>query len=105
MRPRMLGLTLLVLIDLAGPAFADQFDAIDGRAVLPLTKGPDARPVARLSFTEVGARPALLKDTRSTLLFAVTSRGNLARLLVSPELRKPGDGDGPPIPVFVLDRA
>lgn len=103
MRPRTTA--LLLLVGLATQAFADQFEAIDGRAVLALTKAPDARPVSRLTFAEVGARPALLKDTRSTLLFAVTSRGNVARLLVSPELRKPGEGGGPPFPVFVLDRA
>ncbi len=86
-----------------GPARADQFDAIEGKPLAAALKGPDAKAVGRLTVADLGAMPDLLRDARGALLAVKTSRGNVARLLVTPELRKPEDG-GPPIPVFVLER-
>ena len=67
-------------------------------------KGGDATPRASLSVADLAAMPALLRDTRSALVLARTDLGNPARLLVVPELRKPANGQGEPIPVVVLER-
>ncbi len=101
---RRLLLSVALILGLAATVRADQFDAIDGRTIHRLTKAAEAKPVARLTVESLGAMPSLLKDTRSTLLVATTSRGNVARLLISPELQKPAEGGGTPFPVFVLNR-
>ncbi len=97
-------LLLLGLVGRPGPSLADQFERLDGPWIARAVKGPDAKPRERLTIGDLGAMPALLRDTRSALLLATTDRGNLARLLVVPELRKPASGVGPPIPVVVLER-
>lgn len=89
---------------LSGFARADQFDAIEGKRLAEALKGPDAKAVERLTIADLGTMPSALKDARGALLAVKTSRGNVARLLVVPELRKPEEGAGPPIPVFVLER-
>jgi hypothetical protein len=42
-----------------------------------------------LTMADVGAMPALLRDTRSALVLAKTDLGNPVRLLLLPEYRKP----------------
>src|SRR6185437_11773672 len=59
---------------------------------------------ASLTVSDIGAMPPLLRDTRSALVLASTDRGNPVRLLLVPELRKPREGKGEPIPVVVLER-
>jgi hypothetical protein len=88
----------------ASTAFADQFEAIEGKGLVAALKGPDAKAVDRLTLPELGILPDLLKDARGALLAVKTGRGNVARLLVTPALRKPDDGAGPPLPGFVLER-
>lgn len=85
-------------------ARAEEFDQIDGRTLLRALGGPEATAKTSLTVAEIGAMPALLRDTRSALMLARTDRGNPARMLVVPELRKPADGKGEPIPVIVLER-
>ncbi len=96
-------LALATVLVPRGPARADQFDAIEGKPLAAALKGPDARAVERLSVADLGAMPSVLKDARGALLAMKTSRGNVARLLIVPELRK-DEGGGPPIPVFVVER-
>jgi hypothetical protein len=81
----------------------DQFDAIDGKAIREGLQGSDVKGVDRLSMNDLASLPNLLKESRSTLLFLKTTKGNLTRLLVSPELRKPEAG-GEPYPVFLIER-
>ncbi|WP_435010364.1 ExbD/TolR family protein [Tundrisphaera lichenicola] len=97
-------LALLMLGLGAGSALADEFEQLDGPMLTRLVKGPEAKPRPQLTFGEIGAMPALLRDSRSALVLATTDRGNPARLLLSPELRKPASGVGEPIPVLVLER-
>ena len=97
----------LVLCGLAAwPArgWSDQFEQLDGPMLARTLKGGDATPRASLTLSDIGAMPALLRDTRSALVLAKTDLGNPARLLVVPELRKPAEGKGEPIPVAVLER-
>src|SRR5689334_21406269 len=72
---------------LVASARADEFDQLDGRTLLRALGGPDARAVGSLTVGEVGAMPALLRDSRSALVLAKTNRGNPARMLIVPELR------------------
>jgi hypothetical protein len=89
---------------LAMPARGDQFEAIEGKALAEALKGPDAKAVGRLTIADLGAMSSVLKDARGALLAVKTGRGNVARLLVTPELRRAEEGGGAPIPVFVLER-
>ena len=82
----------------------DQFEQLDGPILVRTLKGPAATPSSSLTMSDIGAMPALLRDTRSALVLARTDLGNPVRLLVVPELRKPGGGQGEPIPVVALER-
>ena len=87
------------------PAPADEFDRLDGPALMRLLKGPDAASRPSLDIAAIGSMPAWLRDSRSALVLARTGAGNPARLLLVPELRKPADGGGgEPIPVLVVER-
>ena len=96
-------LLLVIVFGLAATAHADQFESIDGKALLAASKGQDAKAVDRLTVNDLGALPNLLKETRSTFLVAKTTKGNVTRLLVTPELRK-AEGGGEPTLVFLLER-
>ncbi len=103
---RRLGWCLVIggLGALTPSTMADQFEQLDGPTLVRTLKGPDAKAAASLTVSDLGAMPALLRDSRSALVLARTDRGNPARLLIVPELRKPADGKGEPIPVVVLER-
>ena len=84
---------------------ADEFDRIDGAALAKVIAegGPARRD--RLSFAELGALPAVLRDARgSTLLIVATDSGNPARLLVAPALKASRPADGKPVPVLAIER-
>ncbi len=85
-------------------ARGDQFEQLDGPTLIRALKGPDASARPALTVGDIGAMPALLRDTRSALVLAKTDRGNPARLLLAAELRKPGGGDGEAFPVIVVER-
>jgi len=93
----------LLAINGVRPAHADLFETIDGKSIARLLQGTEAKAVDRLTFADLGALPNVLKDARSTLLVARTSRGNFCRMLVSPGLRK-GEAGGLNLPVFVVER-
>ena len=85
--------------------WADQFELLDGPTLKRLLSGPEVTPRLDLSLSEVGVMPAWLVDSRSALVVARTDSGNLTRLLLVPELRKPPNGaPGEPIPVMVVER-
>jgi len=88
----------------AGTVRADQFEQLDGPTLARAIKGADATARPSLTFAEIGAMPALLRDTRSALVLARSGDGNPARLLLVPELRKPSFGTGQPFPVLVVER-
>ena len=97
-------MAILGAAGLSATARGDQFEAIEGKALAEALKGPEAKAVARLTIADLGAMPGALKDARGALLAVKTGKGNVARLLVVPELRKPEEEGGPPTPVFVLER-
>ena len=83
----------------------DQFELLDGPTLKRLLSSSDVGPRLDLSLAEVGGMPAWLVDSRSALVVARTDSGNLTRLLLVPELRKPPNGAaGEPTPVMVVER-
>ena len=97
-------LALAALLLAASTAGGDEIDRIEGETLAQILKGPDSRPLARLTVAEIAGLPSVLHDSRAALLVATTDRGNLARMLVSVALRKPPGGVGEPVPVLVLER-
>ncbi len=97
-------LAALAVLAWAGSGRGDQFEQLDGPLLVRMLRGEDVTPRAALTVGEVGAMPARLRDTRSALVLARTDRGNPARLLVVPELRKPATGEGDAFPVMVIER-
>jgi hypothetical protein len=103
-RRSLLVLALLSFGPLAFAVRADEFDRLDGPALAAIPEQGKVPPQERLSLAEIGQMPSVLRGTRSALIVVKTGQGNLARLLVSPALRKPVGGQGELIPVVVLDR-
>jgi len=81
---------------------ADQFEQLDGPMLVRLIRGPEATARPSLTVVDLGAMPALLRDSRSALVLARTDAGNPARLLLLPELRKPAGGREEPFPGQVV---
>ncbi|WP_406697072.1 biopolymer transporter ExbD [Singulisphaera sp. Ch08] len=95
----------LVLLGLpAFTAWGDEFDRIEGKTLAELLASNDANAQTSLTIGEIDALPIVLRDSRSAFLIARTGQGNLVRLLVSPALRKPATGSGPPVSVLTLER-
>jgi hypothetical protein len=94
----------LTLLLAASVARADQFESVEGKQLAEALKGPNAKAVDRLSIAELGALPNILRDARAPLLAVKTAEGNVARIVVVPELRKAAEPGGKPVPVFLLDR-
>jgi hypothetical protein len=81
-----------------------EFDRLEGDELARATQADTARRHESLSFQEIDSLPAALGDTRSALLVVKTGQGNYARVLVTPALRKPPEGEGAASPVLVLER-
>lgn len=97
-----IGLAIACVAESA-PAF-DNFDLIEGQTLIKLAQEPPATPRQQLAIADLASLPRVLPDSRATLLLAKTAEGNLARLLVSPGLRKSQSADGPPLKVLLVER-
>lgn len=95
---------LVLIAGVARSARGDQFDRLEGDALSALVKSTDATARSSLTSAEIESLPGVLRDASAALLIATTGQGNVARLLVSPALRKPPGGKGDPVPVLVLER-
>lgn len=104
MRLRCVTSSSIVVLLLSHAAGADEFGRLEAERLDALARRDDARAQARLTFGELEALPAVLRETRAAFLIARTDKGNLVRLLVTPALRKPSKEDGAPLPVLVLER-
>jgi hypothetical protein len=100
------GVVWVSLIVLAATAQGDEFGRMDGTFFFELIKGKDAHTHPSLTFRELEALPVVLRDERTALVIARTDQGNLAKMLVSPGLRKlkPSEKDGRLLPVLILER-
>lgn len=85
-------------------ATADEFDNLDGATLAAMAKDPSAVARERLTISEIGNLPPILRGPRAALIVATTEQGNPCRLLVSAGLRKPPGGKGEAVPVLVLER-
>ncbi len=94
------------LVAFPGGVRGDEFSRIAGPFVPELMRRPDARSHESLTIGELESLPEVLPRVRSALLIVKTDEGNLAKLLVSPGLRKgkPGAKPSPPVPVLVVER-
>jgi hypothetical protein len=101
---RALSRYVVFLLIATGAASAGEFDRLEGAQLNSIVKGPDVIRHQRLTLRELDQLPTAFKDTRAAFLIVKTSQKNVARLLVSPALRKPPEGNGSPVPVFVLER-
>ncbi len=99
----IVGVGVLVLVG-PGSTRGDQFELLDGPTLHRLLQGPNVVGRPNLSVGDIGAMPALLRDSRSALALARTDGGNPCRLLLVPEFRKPPGGVGEPTPVLVVER-
>jgi biopolymer transport protein ExbD len=91
---------------LAGAAHGDDFSRIAGSSLVDLMARADARSHVNLTTAQVEALPEVLPRTRSAFLIVRTDEGNLAKMLVSPGLRKQSltTKSSPIVPVLVLER-
>ncbi|MGO9465194.1 MAG: ExbD/TolR family protein [Isosphaeraceae bacterium] len=85
---------------------ADEFSRIAGPFVSELMRRPDARSHESLTIRQLESLPEVLPRVRTALLIVKTDEGNLAKLLVTPGLRKgkPGPTPSPLVPVLVVER-
>lgn len=85
---------------------ADEFSRIAGPFVSELMRRPDAHSHESLTIRQLESLPEVLPRVRTALLIVKTDEGNLAKLLVTPGLRKgkPGPTPLPLVPVLVVER-
>jgi hypothetical protein len=92
-RNRPVGVVLLGVGLLSGAAArGDQFDRMEGDALFGIPRSPDAKAAKSLTLADLDGLPTVLRDARSPLVLVKTDQGNVARLLVSPALRRPPGG-------------
>ena len=96
----------LCLIGLAAASRGDEFGRLEGPLFFDLIGRPDAHAHPSLTVRELEALPVVLRDERTAFVIVKTDQGNLAKMLVSPGLRKlkPSEKDGPLVPVLILER-
>jgi hypothetical protein len=95
---------LFLLLLLPALTLADEFDRLEGQVLNNSIKGPDVQPHDQLTIAEIGNLPASLRGVRAAVILAKTDQGNPARLIVTPALRKPAQGNGEPFPILILER-
>jgi hypothetical protein len=89
---------------LARATQGDEFDSLKGEVVSSLWRDPGTQTHTTLSFRELEALPTVLHDSRATLILVLTDRGNLAKLMVTPGLRKVPGKQGAAVPLIVVER-
>lgn len=100
-------LAVVALILLAGrPAIADEFSRIVGPPLFDVPSRKDSAGTARLSIRSIEAMPEVVRGERAAFIVVATDDGNLAKLLVSPGLRRqPGAArKGDLTPVLQIER-
>ena len=88
----------------AASASIDDFDRLDGPALSAVVDEGGSEAKSTIAIRELAAIRPVLDGVVSPLLIAKTGRGNPARLLLSPALRKPEDGDGAAVPILLIER-
>jgi hypothetical protein len=96
-RSILLCLTLPILAGaseiMAPSAFGDDFGRIAGPALFEIPQHSKGQQTTHLSVRTIESLPEVVRGERAALVIATTDQGNLAKLLVSPGLRRQtGDG-------------
>jgi hypothetical protein len=91
----------LVMLPAAG---AGEFDRVEGDRLAALVKDGAVTSRPGLTAGALEGLPQAFKDARSAFLVVKTGQGNYTRVLAAPAFRKPAGGEGPPIPVLLLER-
>ena len=84
----------------------DDFSRIVGSSLFDIPGQAGVGGTGRLTVRTIESLPELVRGERSALIVATTDEGNLAKLLVSPGLRRQSStGEKPALaPVLILDR-
>src|SRR5262245_21089057 len=94
-------------LGIASPsARGDDFNRLVGPSLFEIPRGRGANGTGRLGQRAIESLPEVLRGERSALIIATTDQGNLAKLLVSPGLRRQATTGNRPalVPVLSLDR-
>lgn len=90
-------------IALAMPCGADEFDRIVGPPLFAIPQAKPDRGTKQLSLRTIESLPEVVRGERSAFIVATTDQGNLAKLLVSPGLRKMAVPGKEPASILVLN--
>ena len=93
-----------VLSSVGNPAVADQYERLETARLESLARGESATKHASLTLREIEALPNAFSDSRSTLLVIKTDQGNVAKLLVTPALRKLAGRENDLEPVLLIEQ-
>jgi biopolymer transport protein ExbD len=84
-------------------AFGDDFGRITGPAFFEMPERSKQQRTAHLSLRTIESLPEVVRGERAALVIATTDQGNLAKLLVSPGLRRQAGGGNKPAMVAVIN--
>ena len=85
----------------------DEFGRLEGATLLRFDRTGGRACPREFDLPRAGSVcPSVLRDERTAFVIAKTDQGNLAKMLVSPGLRKlkPSEKDGPLVPVLIVER-
>jgi biopolymer transport protein ExbD len=97
---------LCYLFGLPAPSHGDEFSRLDWPVLSELISPANAHNHTTLTLRELEALPVVLRDERNAFIVVLTDQGNLAKLLLSPGLRKlkSFEKDGATVPVLIVER-
>ncbi len=84
-------------------ASADDFGRIMGPALFEIPQRSKEQRTAHLSLRTIESLPEVVRGERAALVIATTDQGNLAKLLVSPGLRRQAAAGDKPAMVAVIN--
>ena len=99
-------LMLLILPASVPTIRGDEFGALEGARLFGLPGATGTRSPKELTYRDLEALPAVLRDERSALVIVKTDQGNLAKVLLSGAFKKLTGPDRATatVPVLVLER-
>lgn len=97
---------VLIWLNAAARTRGDEFGRLEGPPIFDLIERPGTRAHSSLTVPQLEGLPPALRDERTAFVIVRTDQGNLAKLLVSPGLRKlkPTAKDSPFAPVLIVER-
>jgi biopolymer transport protein ExbD len=101
-----MAVVLWYLFGLPAPSRGDEFSRLDWPVLSELISPANAHNHTTLTLRELEALPVVLREERTAFIIVMTDQGNLAKLLLSPGLRKlkSFEKDGATVPVLIVER-